>query len=442
MKLTLIKPRLGYSQDQNYQEKALMEPHALTIVASLTPADVEVVFYDDRIEQIRFEEKTDLVAITVDMFTARRAIEISSEYRRRGIPVIMGGHYPTHVPEEAKNFCDIVFMGDAEDLWPTVISDARENNLKSLYYSRRDIPQVHTSLRKDMYKYRKYLKAATVQFSRGCKVGCSFCSVSSFYRNKFFHRKVEHVIAEIKASKSKFVAFLDDNIVFNHNAAKELFYELIPLRIKWASQSDISIARDHDLLELAMKSGCQGLLIGFESIDADNLRSMNKTVNLHNFDGYREKISAIRDLGIMIWAAFTFGHDHDTCEIFEETVEFSLSNRFLMADFNILNPYPNTSFYNQLLSEKRLLYNGCWWLHPDYRFGKATYIPKNMSPEELERGCIIAYDKFLNYNSLLRRALDFKTHLRSVERFFTYCLCNYFSYHGNIKKRNIMLGAA
>lgn len=442
MRLTLIKPRLGHGQSQIYQEKALMEPHALTIVASLTPDDVDVVFYDDRIEAVRFDEKTDLVAITVDMFTARRAIKISSEYRKRGIPVIMGGHYPTLAPREAKKFCDSVFMGDAEALWPKVISDARENNLQALYNSRTDIPQVRSRLRRDIYRSGKYLKPAMVQFSRGCKVGCSFCSISSFYQNNFFHRKVEDVVAEIRASKRRFVAFLDDNIIYNHSAARQLFSELIPLKIKWASQSDISIARDPDLLELAVESGCQGLLIGFESIVPDNLRSMNKKVNLHNFNGYLDKISAIREAGIMIWAAFTFGHDYDTPRVFEETVEFCISNRFLMADFNILHPYPGTPFYHQLRDENRLLYDGQWWLHPDYRYGKATYIPKKMSPGELERGCNMAYDKFLNYNSLLRRAFDFKTHMRSVERFFTFCLCNYFSYHGNVKKRNIILGAA
>ena len=138
MKLTLIKPTIGlvikdpeFPDGKPFVDKARMEPLQLGVIAGLTPSDVEVVFYDDRFEKIPFDEPTDLVAITVEIFTARRAYEIAEEYRKRNIPVILGGIHPSVVPEESSQFADSVFIGDAEILWEEVIKDAKNKTLKN-----------------------------------------------------------------------------------------------------------------------------------------------------------------------------------------------------------------------------------------------------------------------------------------------------------------------
>ena len=97
MRLTLIHPCIGRRPGQRYIRSWQMEPLPPATIAGLTPPDVDVRFYDDRMELIPYDEPTDLVAISVETYTAKRAYQIASEYRRRGVPVVMGGFHPTLV---------------------------------------------------------------------------------------------------------------------------------------------------------------------------------------------------------------------------------------------------------------------------------------------------------------------------------------------------------
>ena len=442
MKLTLIKPKLGHSHDFTYKDKAVMEPLVMAILASLTPPDVDVKFYDDRIENIPFEEATDLVAITVESFTARRAYEISAEYRKRGVPVILGGYHPSHVPDESILYADSVYIGDAEDKWASVIADFKKGQLKKIYKGENGIPDDDILPKREIFNGKKYLPIALVQFSRGCKFDCNFCSVSSFYDKEFYHKKIENVIKDIESQDKKLILFVDDNIVMNHKVAKELFIALAPLKIKWASEADINMANDLELMSLMVKSGCIGHLVGFESIEEKNLISMNKRPNLVEFDYYKEKLEIIKDHGLFVWAAFTMGHDYDTLESIERTLEFSLKHKFVLADYNVLMPYPMTPLYNQLAKENRLLFDGQWWLHPEYRFGKTTFVPARISPEELEDGCFVARKKYFTIPSIIKRGVEFKVNMKSFNNLYICLLMNSLSYNDAIKKQDIILGNA
>jgi radical SAM superfamily enzyme YgiQ (UPF0313 family) len=440
MKLTLIKPRLGHSEDNLYREKAVMEPLALAIIAALTPPDVEVVLFDDRIEPIPFDELTDLVAITVETFTAKRAYEISSEYRKRGVPVIMGGYHPSHLPDEVKQHADSVYIGDAEGLWPEVIADARKGALKSCYRTRTAVLQQNIIPRRELFKGKKYLPITLMQFSRGCYFDCNFCSVSTFYNKTFFHRPVQDVINEIEGQDRSLILFVDDNIVMNHEIAKELFRALIPLRIKWFSEGDINMAGDRELMDLMMRSGCKGHLVGLESVEEKSLKAMGKRPNLARFSRYEEQLKILRDYGLLLWAAFTIGHEHDTKNTIERTLEFSLRHKFALVDFNVLMPYPNTPLYHTLASEQRLLFDGNWWLHPDFRFGRSAFVPHRMTEEELADGCYSARQEYFKLSSIARRAFDHKTNMGSFFNAGMYLLLNYLSYNDGLRKQDIWLG--
>ena len=89
MKITFIKPNIGRLEHSLYVDEGRMEPLQLGVLAGLTPADIECVLYDDRIEDIPYDEYTDLAAITVEIYTARRAYEIAAEFRARGVPVLL-----------------------------------------------------------------------------------------------------------------------------------------------------------------------------------------------------------------------------------------------------------------------------------------------------------------------------------------------------------------
>ncbi|NNE02823.1 MAG: radical SAM protein [Flavobacteriaceae bacterium] len=441
MKLTLIKPRLGHSEDGKYRDKAVMEPLVMAILKALTPDDVEVEFFDDRIEEIKIDEDSDLVAITVETFTAKRAYQIASEYRKRDVKVILGGYHPTHMPMESIEYADSVYIGDAEDKWLEVIEDVKKGKLKQFYHSKNGMSKDCLIPDRSIFKGKKYLPVGLVQFSRGCYFDCNFCSVSSFYNKKYHFKAIDHLIAEIESQPKKLLLFADDNVVMSHKLSKDLFRELIPLKIKWASEADINMANDLELMDLMKESGCIGQLVGFESVEEDSLRAMKKTPNLLKFDSYKEKLEIIKDYGLFIWGAFTIGHDFDTQRSLDSILEFSRIHKFILADFNVLMPYPKTQLYNQLAKENRLLYDGKWWLHPDYRFGKSTFIPAHFSPDELADACYDARLKYFTIGSILKRAFDFKVNMRSLYSIGIYSLLNYLSYNDAIKKQDIILGA-
>lgn len=421
MKLTLIKPNIGRMEHSLYVDEARMEPLPLGVLAGMTPPDVEVTLYDDRMESIPYDDPTNLVAITVETFTARRAYEISAAYRQRGVPVVMGGMYATLLPDEVAHHADAVYLGDGEFLWRQVLQDARRGQLQPIYRAKAGRPQPGTFTRRDIFMGKGYLPITLLQFSRGCRFDCTFCAVSVYFNQTNYCRSVREVMAEIEQQERRLLFFVDDNILSNREAAKNLFRELIPLKINWVSQASLDMTEDLELMDLMAQSGCLGHVVGFESISPASLQAMKKTPNLNgNFNNYQPQLEILRDYGLQTWAAFTIGHDHDTVESIDRTVEFALKNKFAFAAFNVLIPYPNTPLYNQLAAENRLLYDGKWWLHPDYRFNHAPFQPKLMSADELTEAGLRARKVFNSPLSIVRRAFDLKTNMRSLLRLSTY----------------------
>lgn len=426
MKITLIKPNIGRREHSLYVDNASMEPLQLGILAALTPQDIEVVLYDDRLEAIPYDEPTDLVAITVETFTARRSYEISEEYRKRGVKVLMGGMHVSLIPEEVRQHCDSIMIGDAEDQWGAMIADLRKGALKAEYRCAPVlIPQKGILPRRDLFEGKKYMPITLMQFSRGCRYHCNYCASSVYFKQHHFCRDIDEVIQEIRRQKRRLIFFVDDNIVGDKQKAKELFRRLIPLKIKWVSQASIDMLDDDELMELMVKSGCLGHVIGFESIKEESIKTMEKGVNKRFVaDQYKEAIQKLRKYGLQTWAAFTVGHDTDTVESIQATYRFALKNKFCFSAYNILMPYPGTALYDQLQKEGRLLYDGKWWLHPEYKFNYATFSPANMSAPELTE---VAYNCRKNFNSIrsvLYRLFEPRTNLRNPIRFFTYIAYN------------------
>lgn len=440
MKLTLIKPNIGRMIDGPYVDEGRMEPLQLGVLAALTPGDINVVLHDDRMETIPYDEPTDLVAITVETYTAKRAYEICAEYRKRGVPIILGGFQPTLIPDECAQHADSLFIGDAELLWSKVIEDARKGQLQPLYKSKPGPPQPRVMTRRDIFQGKGYLPMSLLQFSRGCRFTCDFCAISVFFNKTQYLRDVQEVVQEIQQQSRKLLFFVDDNICSNHEALKQLCRALIPLKIHWVSQGSIDMTNDRELMTLMAKSGCLGNVIGFESLNPETLKQMKKAPNIKNFSHYKEQINILRDYGLQTWAAFTLGHDGDTLASIEDTLDFALNNKFTFAAFNILVPYPNTPLYNKLEQENRLLYDGKWWLHPDYRFNYAAFEPKHMSADELTRACHEARSRFNSVGSIVSRAMDFKTNMRSLYRFGTYLQFNPLFRKEVFKKHGMIFG--
>ncbi|MSQ95132.1 MAG: B12-binding domain-containing radical SAM protein [Gemmataceae bacterium] len=435
MKLTFVRPNLfdGRSFDA-------MHPLCFAILKSLTPADVTTAFYDERLEYIPLDDPTDLVAMTVETYTARRAYQIANGYRSRGVPVVIGGYHPTFLPDEALQFADSVVIGDAEGVWPQVVEDARNGRLQRIYRQDDFPPLAGTRPDRRIFKGKRYAPCTLVQYGRGCKYNCNFCSIRAFYGTVLRQRPIGEVIDEIKRSRSRAIFLVDDNIFVDIPKAKELFEALIPLRISWSCQVSIDIAHDSALVQLMARSGCINALIGFESLNPKNLAQMRKAWNL-KFSDYQTSIKVFQDAGIMIYGTFLFGYDHDTVDAFDEAVDFAIGNKFYLANFNPLTPTPGADLYRQMEDEKRLIFDR-WWLDPNFRYGHATFHPRGMTADELTAGCLRARMRFNTYGSLLRRAWAPRTNLRSPFRFGVFLLSNLISKREIMSKQGRQLGSA
>jgi radical SAM superfamily enzyme YgiQ (UPF0313 family) len=407
MRLTLVHPCIGRRQgDSSYIRTWQMEPLPPALIAGLTPPDVEVRFYDDRMEGLPFDEPTNLVAMSVETYTAKRAYQIATEYRRRGVPVVMGGFHASLAPDEVALHAESVVVGEAEALWPEVIDDWRHGTPKKLYRQQGRTSLAGARPDRRIFHGKRYLPVGLVEAGRGCHFQCDFCAVQTVFGATQTRRPPDEILAEIAAIKEKkrLIFFVDDNITSNLAQAKDFFRALIPLGVRWVSQASINAAHDEELLDLLRRSGCMGVLIGFESLNPENLRAMNKRFNTMR-GGYLKALENLRRYQIRLYGTFIFGYDHDTPEDFAETVGFAREHGFYIAAFNHLTPFPGTELYRRLAAEGKLLYER-WWLDDGYSYNQVPFRPARMAAEEVERGCVEARRAFYSWPSILSRSID------------------------------------
>jgi radical SAM superfamily enzyme YgiQ (UPF0313 family) len=440
MKITLIKPNIGRREHSLYIDEGRMEPLQLGVLAGMTPPDIEVALIDDRCEEIAYDSPTDLVAITVETFTARRAYEISAEYRLRGVTIVLGGFHPTLLPEEAKLHADSIIVGDAESVWDEVMADAGKGKIRPVYRARPGVPQSGILPRRDIFKGKGYLPLTLVQFGRGCRNACTFCTISAYFKQTHTHRPIKEVVNEIEQQGRKIIFFVDDNIAADREATKELLRALIPLHINWVGQGSIDMTHDPELMELMAASGCLGNVIGFESIDPKALSLMKKIANLTDFDVYEREIQILKRYGLQTWAAFILGVDQDTPESLYKIYDFALKHRFTFAAFNVLMPYPNTPLYQKLHEEGRLLYDGRWWLHPEYRFNHAAFKPARMTADELTQIAFDIRSRWNSFGTIFKRSLDLSTNMRTVWKMAMYWKYNSLFRKETLKKQSMRFG--
>jgi radical SAM superfamily enzyme YgiQ (UPF0313 family) len=435
MKITFIRPNMYDDRSSD-----AMEPLCFAILKSRTPSDIDVSLIDERLEDIPSDLSTDLIAMTVETYTARRAYEIADDFRTRGIPVVMGGYHPTFLPDEALEHADAVVKGDAEGVWERVVEDARQDSLRPVYENA-DFPSLDNCMPdRSLFAGKNYGPMGLVQFSRGCRFNCSFCSIRAFYGNSLRQRPVEDVVEDIRRSGRRHIFLVDDNLFVDVETTRALFEALVPLNISWSCQVSIDIARDPDLVQLMRRSGCISALIGFESLDIDSLRELKKHWNT-KWQSYDDAIRVFRHAGIMLYGTFVFGCDNDTVSSFDRSVEFALRNKFLLANFNPLTPTPGAPLFEQMKNEGRLLHDR-WWLDPDFGYGDATFEPRGMSASELTAGCFSARKKFNTANSIVRRMFDMRANLRTPYRAGIYLAANLLSRREIHRKQGRRLGSA
>lgn len=402
MKVTFITPAIGKEAGKPYiRSWQVMEPLTIATLKALTPPGIQTEFFDDRIELIDYSTVTDLVAITVETYTACRAYAVAERFRARGVPVVMGGYHAMSVPEEVRLHADAVCVGSAETVWQRILSDAAQGKLRKIYRGGHVAARVMPD--RSIYGGRRYSALGLVETGRGCRFSCSFCSITACYRAGYHPRPIADVVEDIRLSGKKYFFFIDDNVVADPLYAVALCKAIAPLGIRWAGQGSLTMAKHPELLSWLRKSGCVMLLVGLESLDRENLRQMRKEWSL--LLGERDElIGRIHAAGISIYATFVFGFDGDTPATFGEVTAFARRHGFYFTAFNQVTPFPGTPFYEQLRKEKRLLADR-WWLDNEYHYGELPFHPRGMSHGEVTSLCVRSRREFFSIGSICRRWL-------------------------------------
>jgi len=402
MKIKLIAPR--EQREDTLSSPFRLQRVNLPLLAALTPPGHTLSIVDEAFAPDDTNQDVDLVGITVMTDVVARAYDIAAAYRRKGVKVMMGGIHPTVLPEEALEHADAVVVGEAEGIWPRLLSDAASGQLQRLYRAGEmtDLTGLPKP-RRDLFpetKDKGYIPAPVgVETSRGCPNDCEFCSIGRTLGSQYRVRPVREVIAEIEAIDSPYIFFVDDALALNRNAAKKLFTEMIPLRRLWLGQGTVSLAEDVDLLRLMKRSGCLGLLIGFESVQKAIQDEVRKIKNLRI--DFCEALRRFHDEGFGILGAFVLGFDHENRDVFDQTLEFVMRSRMDCAELRILTPYPGTRLYDRLLSEGRL-FERDWWLR-GYPPDTLLYQPRGMTAEELINGFARLNRQVYSFGAMTKR---------------------------------------
>lgn len=401
---------------------ASMPSLAGATLAAVTPPDVRFDYFDvpDAGEHVVMTGY-DLVAFSTFTAMAYECYALAGRYREAGIPVVLGGLHATLAPEDAAPHFDAVCVGEGEDLWPRIVHDARRGKLQPYY---RQLPGEVYDIRRapipkfDLFDVDKYNRL-TVQTSRGCPLDCEFCAASKIF-GKYRIKPVEQVMAEIDEILTiwpdPFIEFADDNTFVHKRWSKEFLRELRTRNVRWFTETDVSAADDLELVDLMAESGCQQVLVGFESPSRNSLTGIDRSNwKSKRRDSYERFIDEMQSRSVTVNGCFILGLDSDTPDVFEQVASFVRQTGLIETQVTVLTPFPGTRLYDRLKAEGRLLKEKYW---DRCTLFDVNFVPKNMSVDELEEGMRWLFSELYSEQEQRRRRRHFieleKSRLASV----------------------------
>jgi radical SAM superfamily enzyme YgiQ (UPF0313 family) len=410
MRIALLSPKgpLYRHRGGIFKKSLRYAPLTLTTLTSLAPTELapEFQLYDEGIQDIPLDLDADLIGMTVITGTSKRSYELSRHFRQRGIPVVLGGPHVTLIPEEAQRQADSIVVGYAEETWPQLLRDFAAGRMQSRYTQRPDLrldnlpfPERHR------LNSKHYLTMDVFEATRSCGHACEFCVAPAAWGRKQYQKPVGYVVEDIRRQGAKKLIFIDLNLISDRHYASELFTALIPLKVSWFGLSTTLIAHDLELLDLMARSGCRGLLIGFETVLQDNLKSVRKAFNMSV--SYGDVMRLLHDRGISVMGCFVFGMDHDTPEVFERTAQFVVDTHIDLPRFALATPFPGTPLYRRLEAEGRILTRD-WELYDGQH---VVFQPARLTVQELQEGHERAWKFAYRYRSIARRIAGSRTQI-------------------------------
>jgi len=393
---------------------SLFPPLGLATLAAYLSPDDEVVLQDEHVERLDLDDDPELVVIQAYITNASRAYRYADLYRRRGAHVCLGGLHVTSLPDEAAAHADTLFLGPGEDTWPEFLRDFRRGRPRARY-----VAPAHRTLdglppiRRDLIQRHLYLVPNSLVVSRGCPHRCDFCYKEAFFEGgrSFYVQKVDDALAEIERLPGRHLYFLDDHLFGDRRFATMLFDGMKGMGRLWQSAATVNSVLKPGLLEKAAEAGLRSLFVGFENLDANNLREHAKTQNLGR--DYEAAIRRLHRNGVMVNGSFVFGMDEDRPDVFRRTVDWAVRQGIETATFHVMTPYPSTGLFHRIEKQGRLLHRD-WDL---YDTRHAVFRPARMGAEELERGYWRAYRDFYSWRNLLAGASSKDAFLPALRHF-------------------------
>ncbi len=426
MRIALINPVTR--RTQGYHTVGSYIPQlGLQVLAQLAPAEHEVeiideIFGPDATEAVLTRDRYDLVGVTSYTSGATRAYEIAQTCRQQGIPTIMGGPHASACPDEAAQHFDSVAIGECDEIWPEIVRDTAAGRLQSRYTGTlSDLESNHLGGADQALQpiNGKYTVAA-IQTSRGCPVGCEYCSVTRFNGPQIRRRQISDIINEWNSTPQKFIFVVDDNFfgVGPRHAewAKDLLRALIKHGRKrlWFSQTTLNMADDPEGLKLAYKAGCRGMLVGFESFDEASLKNYHKGINRKNLLRYPDLVAGFHRAGISVFGGFIIGSDEDTPDTVADTAMLAVQLGIDIIQITNLTLLPGTTMYERYREEGRITatdYPQDW---ERYSFVETIYNPARMSARELDEAIYELRYAAAKTNWVWKRALRTLLRTRSL----------------------------
>jgi len=430
-RLALISPKgADYTQDeqlssflksdnrmQNIRRMWSSPNLGLLVIAALTPSNWEIVYIDEHHREIDFTQQYDVVGISCMTQQILRGYEIASEFRLRGITTVIGGIHATVCPDEVISYVDSVMVGEAESLWEGLLKDWENGQLKSIY--KEDIPGSCDVTKSPIPRYDLIVdypyETITIDTSRGCNHNCSFCAASKVYGSVYRRKSNDQILAElneiIKYFPDRYVLFGDDNLFVSRDECKDLLERIKPLGIRWAAQTDISIAEDVELVRKMADGGCIWVVIGLESITSANLTGV-EAWKATRVQDYKASVRIIQENGVGVMGAFVFGMDYDDNEKMEKTIEFINDCNLYGIHVTSPTPFPGTRFRQEIIDADRLIDKP--WSY--YTHWDIIIQPKMMKEEELKNCIYKIYQSFSSEENMQKRFQTFIHQMRNRKK--------------------------
>jgi radical SAM superfamily enzyme YgiQ (UPF0313 family) len=369
----------------------------LQVLAELVPPGHQVDIIDEvfgtaATEALLRDGGYDLVGVTSYTSGATRAYEIAAGCRKRGIPTVLGGPHASACPDEGAEYFDSVAVGECDQIWPQIVADAAAGRLQPRYLGQLSDLE-HGQLgraRQALQPINGVYDLSAIQTSRGCPVGCEYCSVTRFNGPAIRRRSIGSIIEEWNQTTRKFIFVVDDNFFGvgpgHAEWAKELLRALVRHGKKrlWFSQTTVNMGEDAEALRLAYQAGCRGMLVGFETFNAQSLKSYHKGVNRRSLARYPELVRGFHRAGVSVFGGFIIGSDEDTPQTVADTALAAVRMGVDIIQITNLTPLPGTGMFDRLQAEGRLLavdWPKDWERHT---FTETVYNPKRMTARELD----------------------------------------------------------